>query len=267
MGTTARALIEGFAGGIRDGKQLKAFTPGGSSTPFLTADHLDVQMGFDEVQAAGSLLGTKAMIVLDEGDCVVEAVRRFTQFYAHESCGKCTPCREGTWWLSRVLGRLEQGSGREEDIDLIHEVGQNMLFKSFCALADGAVSPIDSSIKYFRHEYEEHVRLGRCPLKEAGRSWPPPGALGWHHGADRQVVPRTGDRARRGAVVSASTRRRRDRHAHDRREGGHGPQGNADHPGGRAAGRGDPAVLRSPLLDPVAACRQCYVKVEGSGSS
>src|SRR5438874_3733834 len=123
MGTTARELIESHAGGVRDGKRLKAFTPGGSSTPFLTADHLDVQMGFDEVAAAGSLLGTKAMIVLDERDCVVDATLRFTQFYAHESCGKCTPCREGTWWMTRVLGRMERGIGRKEGIDRMKEVG------------------------------------------------------------------------------------------------------------------------------------------------
>ncbi len=169
MGTTARELIVGYAGGIRDGKRLKAFTPGGSSTPFLTEDHLGTPMDFDSVQAAGSLLGTKAMIVLDERDCVVDATLRFTQFYAHESCGKCTPCREGTWWMTRVLQRMERGHGRMADIDLMKDVGQNMLFKSFCALADGAVSPIDSSIKFFRDEYEEHVRLGRCPLKEADR--------------------------------------------------------------------------------------------------
>jgi NADH-quinone oxidoreductase subunit F len=168
MGTTARELIEDHAGGIRDGKGIKAWTPGGSSTPYLTADHLDTPMDFDSVAAAGSLLGTKAMIVLDERDCIVDATLRFTQFYAHESCGKCTPCREGTWWMTRVLQRMEFGYGRTEDIDLIKDVGQNMLFKSFCALADGAVSPLDSSIKYFRDEYEEHVRLGRCPLKEAG---------------------------------------------------------------------------------------------------
>jgi NADH-quinone oxidoreductase subunit F len=169
MGTTARELIEEYAGGVVDSKRLKAFTPGGSSTPYLTADHLDTPMDFDSVQAAGSLLGTKAMIVLDERDCVVDATLRFTQFYAHESCGKCTPCREGTWWMTRVLRRVELGQGRMEDIDLMKDVGQNMLFKSFCALADGAVSPIDSSIKYFREEYEEHVRLGRCPLKEEER--------------------------------------------------------------------------------------------------
>ncbi len=166
MGTTARELIEGHAGGVRDGRRIKAWTPGGSSTPYLTADHLDTAMDFDSVAAAGSLLGTKAMIVLDETDCIVDATLRFTQFYAHESCGKCTPCREGTWWMSRVLQRIERGYGREQDIDLIKDVGKNMLFKAFCALADGAVSPLDSSIKYFREEYEDHVRLGRCPLKE-----------------------------------------------------------------------------------------------------
>ena len=176
MGTTARELIEGYAGGVKDGNRLKAFTPGGSSTPFLTADAYDVQMGFDEVAGAGSLLGTKAMIVLDERDCVVDAVKRFTEFYAHESCGKCTPCREGTWWTSRVLGRMEAGQASVEDIDLLHGVGKNMLFRAFCALADGAVSPIDSSIKFFREEYEEHVRLGRCPFKPAGLTAAP--ALG-----------------------------------------------------------------------------------------
>ncbi|HEY3211014.1 MAG TPA: NADH-quinone oxidoreductase subunit NuoF [Actinomycetota bacterium] len=166
MGTTARELIEDRAGGVRDGKKIKAWTPGGSSTPYLTAEHLDVQMGFDEVAAVGSLLGTKAMMVLDESDCIVDATLRFSQFYAHESCGKCTPCREGTWWVTRVLRRIEQGYGRMEDIDLIKDVAGNMLFKAFCALADGAVSPLDSSIKYFRDEYEEHVNQGRCPLKE-----------------------------------------------------------------------------------------------------
>jgi NADH-quinone oxidoreductase subunit F len=167
LGTTARELIEDRAGGIVDGRRLKAWTPGGSSTPYLTADHLDTGMDFESVMAAGSLLGTGAMIVLDERDCIVDATLRFTEFYAHESCGKCTPCREGTWWTSRVLSRIERGLGREEDLPLLKDVSRNMLFKAFCALADGAVSPIDSSLKYFREEYEEHVRLGRCPLKDA----------------------------------------------------------------------------------------------------
>jgi NADH-quinone oxidoreductase subunit F len=164
MGTTARVLIEGHAGGVLGGRQLKAWTPGGSSTPFLTADHLDTPMDFESVAAAGSLLGTKAMMVVDETDCIVGAALRFTRFYAHESCGKCTNCREGTWWLERVLRRIEAGIGRDKDIDLAMDIGGNMLFKAFCALADGAVSPVDSSIKYFRDEYEQHLRLGRCPF-------------------------------------------------------------------------------------------------------
>ena len=170
MGTPARELIEDRAGGVAGGRRLKAWTPGGSSTPFLTADHLDTPMDFDSVAAAGSLLGTKAMIVLDDTDCVVEATRRFTQFYAHESCGKCTNCREGTWWASRILGRLEGGRGRAEDIDLVDQVASNMLFRSFCALADGAAPPVNSSMKFFREEYEEHVRLGRCPKGDAPSS-------------------------------------------------------------------------------------------------
>jgi NADH-quinone oxidoreductase subunit F len=166
MGTPARAIIEELAGGVRGGKALKAWVPGGSSTPFLTEDHLDTPMDFESIQAAGSLLGTGAIVVLDEDDCVVDAVLRWTQFYAHESCGKCTPCREGTWWLTKILYRFEHGGGRSEDIDVMYDVGDNMLFKNFCALGDGAVSPIHSSIKYFRDEYEEHVKAGGCPYQE-----------------------------------------------------------------------------------------------------
>ena len=165
LGTPFRVLLEEFGGGVRDGKGLKAWTPGGSSTPMLTAEHLDVGLDFESIAAAGSLLGTGAVMVMDEDDCVVEAARRLVEFYAHESCGKCTPCREGTWWASRVLERIEDGYGREEDLPLLGEVGQNILFRAFCALADGAVSPISSTLQYFREEYEEHVRLGRCPLE------------------------------------------------------------------------------------------------------
>jgi NADH-quinone oxidoreductase subunit F len=200
MGTTARELIEEHAGGIRDGRKLKAWTPGGSSTPYLTADHLDVQMGFDEVAAVGSLLGTKAMIVLDESDCIVDATLRFSQFYAHESCGKCTPCREGTWWVTRVLSRIEQGHGRMEDIDLIKDVAGNMLFKAFCALADGAVSPLDSSIKHFRDEYEEHVKLGRCPMKERPVLQAATGRSGGATGGLAQILPE-GEEIQLGEVL------------------------------------------------------------------
>jgi NADH-quinone oxidoreductase subunit F len=164
MGTPARALIEEFAGGVVDGREVKAWTPGGSSTPLLTGEHLDTPMDFESIQAAGSLLGTAAMMVLDDRDCVVDAVLRMTKFYAHESCGKCTPCREGTWWMSRVLTRLERGQGRMEDMPLLDDVGGKILFKAFCALADGAVSPIQSSLKYFMDEYRAHVEGRGCPF-------------------------------------------------------------------------------------------------------
>ncbi len=188
MGTPARELIESYAGGVLDGKSVKAWTPGGTSTPLLTGEDLDTAMDFESVQAAGSLLGTAAMIVMDERDCVVEAVLRMIEFYAHESCGKCTPCREGTWWMTKVLKRLEEGQGREEDIPLLADVGGNILFKAFCALADGAVSPVDSSIKHFRSEYEEHVRLGRCPFKERE----PLGAASPREGGAAGAIPAAG---------------------------------------------------------------------------
>ena len=164
LGTPFRVLLDEYGGGILEGKALKAWTPGGSSTPFLTADHLDVGLDFESIAEAGSLLGTGAVMVMDRDDCIVEAARRLTAFYAHESCGKCTPCREGTWWAERVLGRIEDGYGREEDMPLLSEVGGNILFRAFCALADGAVSPIASTLQHFMDEYEAHVELGRCPF-------------------------------------------------------------------------------------------------------
>ena len=127
-------------------------------------------MDFDSVAAAGSLLGTAAMIVLDETRLRGRGRPPLPEFYAHESCGKCTPCREGTWWVTRVLGRIEDGHGRPRTSTSCDERrATNILFKAFCALADGAVSPINSSLKFFRDEYEEHVRLGRCPLRRRAR--------------------------------------------------------------------------------------------------
>ncbi|MGZ8635993.1 MAG: NADH-quinone oxidoreductase subunit NuoF [Actinomycetota bacterium] len=168
MGTPLRTLLEDHAGGVLGGKRLKAWTPGGSSTPMLTDEHLDVALDFEAVAAAGSLLGTGAVIVMDESDCIVEAVRRLVAFYAHESCGKCTPCREGTWWVSRVLERIEAGYGRPEDLPLLDDLGQSILFRAFCALADGAVSPIQSSLRYFRDEYVRHIEEHRCPFTGIG---------------------------------------------------------------------------------------------------
>jgi NADH-quinone oxidoreductase subunit F len=168
MGTPMRVLLEQHAGGVLGGRALKAWTPGGSSTPFLTADHLDVGLDFESVMEAGSLLGTGAIMVLDETDCMVEAARRLVAFYAHESCGKCTPCREGTWWASRVLERIESGYGHEDDLPVMADMGENILFRAFCALADGAVSPIQSTLKHFMDEYEAHIREGRCPVTGSG---------------------------------------------------------------------------------------------------
>jgi NADH-quinone oxidoreductase subunit F len=170
MGVTLRELLE-LAGGVREGHQLKFWTPGGSSTPLLTADHLDVPLSYEGVAAAGSMLGTKALQIFDETTCVVRAVLRWTEFYAHESCGKCTPCREGTFWLVQILRRLETGGGTreqmDEDLEKLLDISDNILGRAFCALGDGATSPITSSIQYFRDEYVAHYERGGCPFDPA----------------------------------------------------------------------------------------------------
>jgi NADH-quinone oxidoreductase subunit F len=166
LGITLRTLID-LAGGMREGHELKFWTPGGSSTPLLTAEHLDIPLDFEGVGAAGSMLGTRALQIFDDTTCVVRATLRWTEFYKHESCGKCTPCREGTWWLVQVLSALEKGQGDEADLDLLLDQCDNILGRSFCALADGAVSPITSSIQYFRDEYVAHLTEGGCPFDPA----------------------------------------------------------------------------------------------------
>lgn len=153
-----------ISGGIRKGHKLKFWTPGGSSTPIFTDAHLDVPLDYEGVSAAGSMLGTKALQIFDETTCIVRAVLRWTEFYKHESCGKCTPCREGTWWLVQVLKDLEAGKGTEADLDKLLDLCDNIMGRSFCALADGAASPIISSLKYFRQEYLDHLATGRCPF-------------------------------------------------------------------------------------------------------
>ncbi len=166
LGITLRELLD-LAGGVRAGHRLKFWTPGGSSTPILTDEHLDVPLDFEEMAAAGSLLGTRALQIFDETTCVVRAVLRWTEFYEHESCGKCTPCREGTFWMVRVLDRLEHGHGSEEDLEKLLDICDNILGRAFCALGDGAVAPVTSSIKYFRDEYLEHQKGGGCPFDPA----------------------------------------------------------------------------------------------------
>ena len=163
LGITLRQLLD-IAGGVRNGHKLKFWTPGGSSTPIFTDAHLDVPLDYEGVAAAGSMLGTKALQIFDETTCIVRAVLRWTEFYKHESCGKCTPCREGTWWLVQVLKDLEAGKGSEADLDKLLDLCDNIMGRSFCALADGAASPIISSLKYFRQEYLDHLAAGQCPF-------------------------------------------------------------------------------------------------------
>jgi NADH-quinone oxidoreductase subunit F len=163
LGITLRELLD-LAGGVRAGHELKFWTPGGSSTPLFTAEHLDTPLDFESVGAAGSMLGTRALQIFDETTCVVRAVLRWTEFYKHESCGKCTPCREGTYWLVGILRRLEAGNGTEADLDKLLDICDNILGRSFCALGDGATSPITSSVQYFRDEYIRHFTEGGCPF-------------------------------------------------------------------------------------------------------
>ena len=177
LGITLRQLLD-IAGGVRNGHKLKFWTPGGSSTPIFTDAHLDVPLDYEGVAAAGSMLGTKALQIFDETTCIVRAVLRWTEFYKHESCGKCTPCREGTWWLVQVLKDLEAGKGTEADLDKLLDLCDNIMGRSFCALADGAASPIISSLKYFRQEYLDHLAAGQCPFDPmAATLFSPVGAI------------------------------------------------------------------------------------------
>ncbi|HEY2505771.1 MAG TPA: NADH-quinone oxidoreductase subunit NuoF [Streptosporangiaceae bacterium] len=166
LGTTLRELLD-LAGGIRSGRQLKFWTPGGSSTPLFTDEHLDVPLDYESVQAAGSMLGTRSIQLFDDSTCVVRVVLRWAEFYRHESCGKCTPCREGSWWVVQLLQRLEQGQGAAEDLDKLLDICSNITGRAFCALGDSIQPSVASSIKFFRDEYLEHQRLGGCPFDPA----------------------------------------------------------------------------------------------------
>jgi NADH-quinone oxidoreductase subunit F len=166
LGVTLRELLD-LSGGVRAGHTLKFWTPGGSSTPIFTDEHLDVPLDFEGVGAAGSMLGTRALQIFDETTCVVRATLRWTEFYQHESCGKCTPCREGTFWMVRVLDRLDRGQGTEDDLDKLLDICDNILGRAFCPFGDGAISPVVSSIKYFRDEFIEHFKRGGCPFDPA----------------------------------------------------------------------------------------------------
>jgi len=162
LGTPFAELLE-MAGGVRNGHRLKAVIPGGSSAPVLPASvMMDLTMDFDAIAKAGSMLGSGAVIVMDETVCMVRALERLTYFYHEESCGQCTPCREGTGWMYRVVHRIEHGKGRPEDLDLLMSVGENIAGRTICALGDAAVGPVQSFIRHFRPEFEYHIEHKKC---------------------------------------------------------------------------------------------------------
>jgi NADH-quinone oxidoreductase subunit F len=162
MGVSLRELIYEHCEGMRNGRKLKAVVPGGSSTPVLTADQIDVRLDFDSVVKAGSMLGSAGVIVMDETTCMVAAARRIAKFYAEESCGQCTQCREGTEWIYRILHRLENGSGRPGDLELILDLCANMKGRTICPLSDAAAMPIESYIQRFPEEFAAHIQEQRC---------------------------------------------------------------------------------------------------------
>jgi NADH-quinone oxidoreductase subunit F len=162
LGTPFADLLE-MAGGVRHGHQLKAVIPGGSSVPVMPADViLQTDMDYDSLAKAGSMLGAGSVIVMDETTCMVNALARLSHFYYEESCGQCTPCREGTGWLARVLHRIEHGQGRPEDLDLLDDVAGRIAGRTICALGDAAAMPVQSFLKHFRDEFEYHITHGKC---------------------------------------------------------------------------------------------------------
>jgi len=167
MGFNLLRMIDEVGGGMRNGKKLKAVIPGGSSCPVLRADECDLAMDYDTVAKAKSMLGSGGVIVMDEDTCMVKAMLRIMRFYAHESCGWCIPCREGTTWLRKILVRFHEGGGRSSDIDLMYDVAKNMFGRTFCALGDAAAMPMMSFVEKFRDEFEAHAGGKPCPYEHA----------------------------------------------------------------------------------------------------
>ncbi|NDD92882.1 NADH-quinone oxidoreductase subunit F, partial [bacterium] len=158
-----RDLVYNVCGGILGDKKLKAVIPGGSSAPVLTADEIDVIYDIEPLMKIGSMMGSAALMVVSEDYCVVKLLKRITKFYAHESCGQCTPCREGCKWMEDILHRIEDGHGREQDIALLLDIADNINGKTLCALGDAAAGPVSSFVKKFRADFEAHIRGGKCP--------------------------------------------------------------------------------------------------------
>ena len=166
-GISLREILYDHCGGIWKGRKLKAVIPGGSSVPIFTPDEIDVAMDFDSVAKAGSMLGSAGIIAMDDQTCMVRTLEVIARFYHHESCGQCTPCREGTGWLHKILQRLERGGGTESDLDLLLSLSDNMMGNTVCVLADAVAMPTKSFVTKFRDEFVEHVRLRRCPFRDA----------------------------------------------------------------------------------------------------
>ena len=164
--TTLRDLIFDLAGGLRDGREFKACWPGGSSAPVLTAEHLDTPLDYESLASAGSFLGSGGCIMMDDSGCIVRASWRLAHFYRHESCGKCTPCREGTGWLEKILGRIVHGEGRLEDLAMLESLFGRISGRTLCALADGAVAPVQSALELFRDDFERVIEQGGSPVPE-----------------------------------------------------------------------------------------------------
>ena len=162
LGYSMKELIEKDCGGMREGLKVKAVIPGGSSVPLLPAEDLDTPLDYESMNEKGTFLGSGGVIVIDDQTCIVDALWNVTRFYEHESCGKCTPCREGTYWMAEVFERLENGHGKDNDIELLASVADNILGKSFCALGDAAAMPVQGALKHFRAEFEHHVSHKRC---------------------------------------------------------------------------------------------------------
>ena len=166
MGTPFSKLLE-LAGGLKDGRKLKAVIPGGSSTPLLPAETaMNMTMDYDSIANAGSMLGAGSVIVMDDTTCMVKTLTRLAHFYYDESCGQCTPCREGTGWLYRMLQRILDGNGQEEDLDLLLSVGEKIMGNTICALGDAAATPVESFIKHFREEFEYYIQNGKSMVEE-----------------------------------------------------------------------------------------------------
>ncbi len=166
LGVTLKEVLEEYAGGMQDGLKFRGLLPGGASTDFLTEEHLDIKLDYAGVEKAGSRLGTGTMIVLDDKTCVVGMVLNLEHFFAQESCGWCTPCREGLPWTEKILARIEDGQGKTEDLEILEGLTKTLgPGNTFCALAPGAMEPLQSALKYYREDFERHIKEQRCPRR------------------------------------------------------------------------------------------------------